>query len=269
MAEIADILKKIVARRRARVEELLVSGPEIDKSNGQWPQPLADRDRFSQALESAPGRAVIAEVKMGSPRLGSLQDSVDPVTQACLYAENGAACLSVVVEPDFFFGSYGLLTRCRQVSGLPTLAKDFIVHPIQLEWARDAGADAVLLIAALHDAAELAALAAHARRLGLVPLVECHSHSDLRLLTGSDWELIGVNNRDLRTFDVSLDRSIALLPQMPAESLKIAESGIGSGDDIARLEQAGFRGFLVGEALLLASDPAAKLRELVGIPWVG
>ncbi len=265
MPEVADILKKIVARRRARVEELLLSGPEIGRSHGGRPLALADGRRFSQALESAPGRAVIAEVKMGSPRLGSLQDSLDPLAQASLYAENGAACLSVVVEPDFFFGSYGLLTRCRKVSGLPTLAKDFVVHPIQLDWARDAGADAVLLIAALHGATELAALAAQARRLGLVPLVECHSETDLSLLTGSDWELIGINNRDLRTFDVSLDRSIALLPRLPADSLKVAESGIESGDDVAKLERAGFRGFLVGETLLLASDPAAKLRELVGI----
>lgn len=265
MVDIADVLKRIVAQRRSRIEEMLTLGSgEVDEA-GFRGEPGATRSEFLQALRSARGRAVIAEVKLGSPRLGSLAATVDPEAQARIYSENGAACLSVVVEPDFFFGSYEMLARCREVSGLPTLAKDFVVHPVQIEWAQRAGADAVLLIAALLSADELRQLADTARRLGMVPLVECHSEVELEMLRGDEWEMVGINNRDLRTFEVSLDRSIALLPVMPVDCLKIAESGIKTGGDVAHLEAAGFGAFLVGESLLLSADPAGKLRELVGL----
>ncbi|HSL82423.1 MAG TPA: indole-3-glycerol phosphate synthase TrpC, partial [Thermoanaerobaculia bacterium] len=195
--------------------------------------------------------------------IGSLVGRVDPEAQARVYADGGAAALSVVVEPEFFFGSYELLVRCRAASGLPAIAKDFVVDPVQLEWARDAGASAVLLIAALYEPAELRGLAARARALGLVPLVETHSEADLGRLGGAAWELVGVNHRDLRTFEVDLARSMAMVPRLPAGALRVAESGIGSGADVAALREAGFDAFLVGESLLLADDPAAKLRELV------
>ncbi len=208
--------------------------------------------------------AIIAEVKMGSPRLGSLQGRVDPIAQARLYAANGAAALSVVVEPDFFFGSYELLAECRAVSGLPAIAKDFVVDPLQLVWARRAGADAVLLIAALYEPEELAHYARIARGLGLAPLVETHDAADLVRLAGEPWELVGINNRDLRTFDVDLERSIALLPLLPPRALKVAESGIRDALDVALLADSGFDALLIGESLLLADDPAAKLRALVG-----
>ena len=264
MTDIADVLRRIVVQRRSRIEEVLSSGSDVAHEEGlREGSPAGHRD-FVQALKSANGRAVIAEVKLGSPRLGSLAATVDPEAQARIYSENGAACLSVVVEPDFFFGSYELLTRCREVSNLPALAKDFVVHPIQLEWARRAGADAVLLIAALFSAEELRELAMKARRLGLVPLIECHSPAELAMLRGDEWEMVGINNRDLKTFEVNLDQSIAMLPGMPPESLRIAESGIKTGEDVARLEAAGFGAFLVGESLLLSADPASKLRELVG-----
>jgi indole-3-glycerol phosphate synthase len=216
-----------------------------------------------RALEGRRGRAVVAEIKMGSPRLGSLQDRVDAVQQARLYAEHGAAALSVVVEPDFFYGSYELLERCREASGLPTLAKDFVVDRRQLAWARQAGADAVLLIAALYEAAELGRWAAEARDLGLVPLIETHDRADLAKLGQVRWELVGVNNRDLRTFEVSFERSLELARELPPGTLKIAESGISRPEDVRRLAGAGFDAFLVGESLLLASDPATQLRRLV------
>lgn len=265
MIDIADILKRIVARRRSRIEELLSSGSVLAHEEGIPADPRATSGDFVQALRSVRGRAIIAEVKLGSPRLGSLAATVDPEAQARVYSENGAACLSVVVEPDFFFGSYELLARCREVSGLPTLAKDFVVHPVQIEWARRAGADAVLLIAALLPADELRELAETVRRLGMVPLIECHSEDELAMLRGDDWEMVGINNRDLKTFEVSLDQSIAMLSNMPPESLRVAESGIKTGEDVGRLEAAGFGAFLVGESLLLSADPASKLRELVGL----
>ncbi len=208
--------------------------------------------------------AIIAEVKMGSPRLGSLRGRVDPLVQARIYADNGAAALSVVVEPDFFFGSYELLADCRAASGLPVVAKDFVVDPLQLAWARSAGADAVLLIAALYEPEELARYARLARGLGLVPLVETHAAADLACLAGEPWELVGVNNRDLRTFEVDLERSIALLPSLPAAAVKVAESGIRDALDVALLADSGFDALLIGETLLLAADPSACLRALLG-----
>ncbi len=259
----ADILLRIVRQRRERLGALKgASGdtmppPAAEVSAGTAANPLL------LALESSRGRAVIAEIKMGSPRLGSLQDRVDAVRQARLYAEHGAAALSVVVEPDFFYGSYELLARCREASGLPALAKDFVVDRRQLAWARQAGAAAVLLIAALYEAAELERWAGEARDLGLVPLVETHERADLIKLGQGRWELVGVNNRDLRTFEVSFERSLELAGELPSGALKVSESGISRPEQVQRLADAGFDAFLVGESLLLSSDPAAQLRRLV------
>lgn len=279
-AGVADVLARIVERGRQRLaaegyaeplpEALGLAGGG-SRSSGPPSRAVAPAllgaagNRFLATLAAAPRPAVIAEVKLGSPRLGSIADRVDPEAQARAYAEAGAAALSVVVEPDFFFGSYELLARCRAACGLPALAKDFVVHPVQLERAAAAGADAVLLIAALYDRSELTALAARARHLGLVPLIETHDAADLESLEGAVWELVGINHRDLRTFEVDLDRSAALLPRLPAGALKVAESGIASGADVARLAAAGFDAFLIGESLLLADDPAARLCELRGV----
>jgi indole-3-glycerol phosphate synthase len=256
-----DILLRITERRRRRIAE--AGGAGVDGLAAGDPRTPAD-NAFLAALRaprSAP--AIIAEVKMGSPRLGTLDGKVDPLAQARLYAEHGAAALSVVVEPDFFHGGYDLLAACREASGLPAIAKDFVVDLVQLRWARDAGADAILLIAALYDASELARYARLARGLGLVPLIETHDAEDVAKLGGEPWEIVGVNNRDLRTFDVDLQRSLALLPGLPEEAVKVAESGIRDGLDVALLRDGGFDAFLVGESLLLAADPAARLRELL------
>jgi indole-3-glycerol phosphate synthase len=277
-----DLLLRIAARRRERLAE--AGRREAGAHDAGQPAPasgvLGPGDNpFLAALTNprragvpAPARsaaapaapAIIAEVKMGSPRLGSLQGRVDPIAQARLYAANGAAALSVVVEPDFFFGSYELLAACRAASGLPAIAKDFVVDPRQLTWARRAGADAVLLIAALYEPEELAHYARIARALGLAPLIETHDAADLVRLAGEPWELVGINNRDLRTFEVDLERSIALLPLLPPAALKVAESGIRDALDVALLADSGFDALLIGESLLLAEDPAAKLRALVG-----
>jgi indole-3-glycerol phosphate synthase len=257
-----DVLVRIAERRRERLAAM--ERPTGDLAEGA---PLGPADnRFLAALA---GRrrgpaAVIAEVKMGSPRLAPLAGRLDPVAQARTYAANGAAALSVVVEPDFFHGDYALLAACRAASGLPAIAKDFVVDPVQLVWARQAGADAVLLVAALLAAEEMARYARLARGLGLVPLVETHDAEDIAKLAGEPWELVGINNRDLRTFEVDLGRSIALLPHLPPEAVKVAESGIRDPLDILVLRDSGFDAFLVGEALLLAADPGAKLRELCG-----
>jgi indole-3-glycerol phosphate synthase len=255
-----DILVRISERRRQRIAETAGDLPEGEPrtpSDNSFLAALAGRRR-------AEVPAIIAEVKMGSPRLGSLHGRIDPVAQARIYAENGAAALSVVVEPDFFHGGYDLLALCREASGLPAIAKDFVVDPVQLVWAREAGADAILLIAAMHDAEELARYARLARGLGLVPLIETHDADDLAKLLGEPWEMVGINNRDLRTFEVDLQHSISLVPGLPRGAVRVAESGIRDALDLLLLRDSGFDAFLIGESLLLAPDPGARLRELTG-----
>lgn len=251
-----DILVRIAEHRRQQIGAVAQGLPEGE--------PLSRADNAFLAALSRKDPAVIAEVKMGSPRLGALHGRFDPVKQAQLYAQNGAAALSVVVEPDFFYGDYELLTLCKEASGLPAIAKDFVVDPLQLVWAKDAGADAVLLIAALHDAEELAGYARMARGLGLVPLIETHDAGDVAKLLGEPWEIVGVNNRDLRTFEVDLQHSISLVPSLPRGAIRVAESGIRDAFDLLMLRESGFEAFLIGESLLLAPDPGAKLRELTG-----
>ncbi|HVR30393.1 MAG TPA: indole-3-glycerol phosphate synthase TrpC [Thermoanaerobaculia bacterium] len=258
-----DILLRIIARRR---DCYGVAPGEVDLPGAPTgAAPLdASTNSFLAAIAAQKGRAILAEVKLGSPRLGSIEGSFDPERHARLYAENGAAALSVVVEPDSFFGSYDLLARCRAASGLPTIAKDFVVSTRQLEEAKAAGADAVLLIASLYQPETLLRFADAARRLGLAPLVETHDLADVDKLEGAEWELVGVNNRDLRTFVVNLSHSISLQRRLPAGALKVAESGLRTAADIGRLRQAGFDAFLIGESLVTNRDPGMKLRELLG-----
>jgi indole-3-glycerol phosphate synthase len=261
--EPADILQQIAEQRRRRLAESKPQDQNASTAGGPAVESVSKSGAFRTALAARRGSAIIAEVKMGSPRLGSLVDRIDAPRQARIYADHGAAALSVVVEPDFFHGSYELLSVCKEASGLPALAKDFVVDPLQLDWAVAAGADAVLLIAALLEPDELERFAERARHLGMEPLVETHGAADLEKLAGGDWPLVGVNNRDLRTFEVHLDHSIELVRQLPTAALKVAESGIAGADDIARLAAAGFDAFLIGESLLLADDPARLLRELL------
>lgn len=271
VSEVPDILRRICEQRRRRV----AAGDAGVSPARRLPVGAAGR-RFLDAISARRGSAVIAEIKMGSPKLGDLRGRFDPVARAVTYADAGAACLSVVVEPDHFHGGYDLLAECAAASGLPAVAKDFVVSDVQLAWARDAGACAVLLIAALYDAAELRRLAGVARGLGLVPLVETHEDADfgkLRPLAhddgqgkNADWELVGINNRDLRNFTVDLERSVDRVCRLPTSALKVAESGIRSGADVEKLRRAGFDAFLIGERLVLAGDPAVALTELLGAP---
>ena len=256
-----DILLRICEQRRRRIAE--AGGADATGWEEGTPRTPSNNAFLGHLRARRRDPAIIAEVKMGSPRLGSLHGRVDPTAQARLYAENGAAALSVVVEPDFFHGGYDLLAACREASGLPAIAKDFIVDPVQLLWARDAGADAILLIAALYEAEEMARYARLARGLGLVPLVETHDAADIAKLGGEPWEMVGINNRDLRTFEVDLQNSISLLAGLPAEAVKVAESGIRDALDVALLSESGFDAFLIGESLLTAEDPAAALRGLL------
>lgn len=256
----ADTLAQIIAQRRRRLEATREDRGEPRVAVIQTPA----NNRFLGALRAQPGRAVIAEIKMKSLSLGGLFGHFDPLELAGQFAANGAAALSVVVEPDFFGGSYELLAQCREACGLPVLAKDFVVDPLQLDWAGRVGASAVQLIAAIHSRDELAEYADQARGLGLVPFVVIHDLADVKKLGGATWELVAVNNRNLRSFEVELSTSMALLPSLPARAVKVSAGGILSGEDVAMLQRVGYQAFLVGDALLMAEDPAGKLREVCG-----
>jgi indole-3-glycerol phosphate synthase len=258
-----DILVRICERRRERFG-LGAGQLELPPMGEAGTFQDTGANGFVAALEASRGNAVIAEVKMGSPKLGSLAGSFDPARQAAAYRDAGASALSVVVEPDHFGGSYELLALCREHSGLPAIAKDFVVTIRQLDEAARAGASAVLLIAALYDAETLRRLADSARCRGLAPLIETHDAGDVRKLSQGDWELVGVNNRDLRTFEVDLGHSIDLLPSLPSGAIKVAESGIHDRCDVERLAAAGFDAFLIGESLVKADDPRARLAQLLG-----
>jgi len=259
--DVPDILLRIVERRRKRLSAF--GATELPAATGAQHLLGAPENPFLAALARQRGRAVIAEVKLGSPSMGSVRGTFDPLEVARTYAKNGAAALSVVVEPDFFYGSYELLRGCRQASGLPAIAKDFVVDALQLQWAKDAGADAILLVAALYSRDELHSYAAAARRLGLVPLVEVHDLGELSRLTGGRWELVGVNNRNLRTFEVSIEHGLALASTLPTEAIKVSESGIHSPGDLHMMRAVGYDAFLVGEHILRAADPGKALRELL------
>jgi indole-3-glycerol phosphate synthase len=265
MNEIPDILLRIVEQRKtsiAQQEAEIRSFLDQERPNEMPP----DRGRrFIDRLSDHQGRAIIAEVKMGSPSLGNLGEQLDPEGIARTYAQNGAAAISVVTEPDFFFGSYEILARCHQSTDLPGLAKDFFVHPLKIELARYAGASALLVIAALHSGSELLELAQRISEAGLVPLIECHNLEDVAKLGEAEWPLVGVNNRNLHTFEVDLRHSIDLMQALPTASLKVAESGLSSRKEIETLAEAGFDAFLIGESLLLSDDPGAKLTELGGV----
>jgi indole-3-glycerol phosphate synthase len=207
--------------------------------------------------------AVIAEVKKASPSAGVIREDFDPVMIAREYENSGAAALSVITEVSHFHGGLEILARLRWNTKLPLLRKDFIVDAYQILEARHAGADAVLLIAVLLDPIMLRNLRMESERLGMDALVEVHNEGELQQALDSGATLIGVNNRDLRTFEVSLDVSLNLGRSIPKNVLAVSESGIRTREDIRRLSDAGFRGFLVGEHLMRFPSPGAALASLL------
>lgn len=229
---------------------------------------LEDQPRgFLRALRATTDSgwtAVIAEVKKGSPSKGVIRENFDPLEIAETYQDNGATCLSVLTDEHYFMGHLSYLGKIRELVNLPLLRKDFICDPYQIYEARVAGADAILLIAAMLDAGQLAEYNELARELHLDVLLEVHDELELETALATDCELIGINNRNLQTFATDLATTERLLPLIPASYFVVAESGITCRADVQRLQKAGAKGFLVGESLMREDDIGAKLRELQG-----
>jgi len=259
----SDILQRIVAVKRDEV-----AAGKAARSLASWRQEAeARRDvrNFESSLRGciAGGRsAVIAEVKKASPSKGVLRENFVPAEIAASYAGAGAACLSVLTDRDFFQGSAAYLQQARAACALPVLRKDFMVDDYQVVEARALGADCILLIAACLDDTQMADLEACALALGMAVLVEVHDGAELDRALRLKTPLLGINNRNLKTFEVTLDNTLALLPRVPADRLLITESGILARADVARMRAAGVHGFLVGEAFMRAPDPGAALAEL-------
>ena len=254
------VLEKIM---RAKVRELKGAQSKLPAGSLEDVLDRAPEIRpFKKALAShAP--AIIAEIKRASPSAGLIREDFDPVKIAEEYRKSGAAALSVITEVHHFHGNLEILARLRWNVKIPLLRKDFIIDPYQILEARHAGADAVLLIAVLLDSTALKSLRLEAERLGMEALVEVHNESELQCALDAGATLIGVNNRDLRTFEVSLDVSINLARRMPNNILAVAESGIRTSDDLRKLSDAGYRAFLIGEHFMKAPSPGAALAEMI------
>ena len=259
----SDILQRIVAvkrdevaqaRRRCGLAELQAQAAAASPARG-----------FAAALRArveAGHPAVIAEVKKASPSKGVLREHFVPADIARSYESGGAACLSVLTDERFFQGCAAYLQQARESCSLPVLRKDFLIDPYQVVEARAMGADCVLLIAACLDDGLMSELEACALEQGLDVLVEVHDGEELERALRLRTPLIGVNNRNLRTFEVSLDTTIGLLPRVPGDRLLVTESGILARADVQRMRSAGVHAFLVGEAFMRAPDPGQALRDL-------
>ena len=257
----SGILAEIAAYKREFVAQAKYQKPLADvRAAARDAEPAAD---FAGALQGA-DISLIAEVKKASPSKGLIRPDFDPEAIAAAYADNGARALSVLTDEAYFQGCIADLRAARQVSGLPVLRKDFTIDDYQVYEARVIGADAILLIVALMDGAQLEDFVGLAGELGLAALVEVHSDGELTRALAGGAGLIGINNRDLRTFETTLDTSIELLARIPSGVVSVSESGIGGREDVELLSAAGADAILVGEALMRATDIGAKARELLG-----
>ena len=254
------ILDDIVEAKREEIAEHKRQRPLAALEDS--PLYRGPRRGFAEAL-SRPGRAIIAEVKKASPSRGVIRADFDPVAIARGYRNGGARAISVLTDAPFFQGSLAYLEAIRHVVDLPLLRKDFLIDPYQVHEARAFGADAVLLICAILADGELTELRALAESLGLDALVEVHSSAELQRAQRGGASLIGINNRDLRTFVTRIEVAETLAPLARPEATVVAESGFKIAADLERLESAGVRAFLVGETLMAAPDPEAALRRLL------
>ena len=256
-----DVLKKIAAYKADEVEALRqdISIQELREIAADLPRPRG----FTKAIQSQSGPALICEVKKASPFKGIIREDFDPVAIARSYAEGGAACLSVLTDGPGFMGSNAIFKQVRGATELPLLRKDFMLDPIQIAESAAMGADCILVIMAMIDDETAKALMDEAASLGLDALVETHDDAELARAVKLGARLIGINNRDLRTFDTTLDTFTRLASEVPQDATLIAESGIFTKDDIERLARHGAQGYLIGESFMRQDDVAGAVRGLL------
>ena len=269
MRDVPDILKRILERKREEIDErrriadddALAELVRMRAADGDLPRGFVAAMR---AKLDAGEAAVIAEIKKASPSKGVLRADFDPAAIAASYERGGAACLSVLTDADFFEGSEQALEAARAACSLPVIRKDFLIDAYQVAEARAIGADCVLLIAAALDDDAMGGLYRQAVGLGMDVLVEVHDAEELERALVLEPMLLGINNRDLRSFDVTLDTTLDLLARVPAGTLVVTESGILARGDVERMRAADVHAFLVGEAFMRADEPGDALRALFG-----
>jgi len=265
MSATPTILKKIIFRKMEEIQEGCEKISLREMKQKALMMSTTPTKGFAEALQAKldDGKsAVIAEIKKASPSKGVLRDPFEPADIAKSYAENGAACLSVLTDQDFFQGSNQYLQQVREAVDLPIIRKDFIIDDYQVYEARVIGADCILLIAAAIGDAQMYELTETAMQLGMDVLVEVHNEEELDRALRLPLPLIGINNRDLHTFDVSLDTTIQMLDKIPDDRIVVTESGILSQQDVAKMREHHVNTFLVGEAFMRAESPGQKLAEL-------
>jgi indole-3-glycerol phosphate synthase len=254
---VPDILARIVAQKREMLGAALAQRAELERNAAD----RSDHRDFKRALTARPP-AVLAEIKRASPSKGVFTDAFDPASIARAYASGSAAALSVLTDREFFQGSLSDLEAARAAVAVPILRKDFTIDEIHVIEAAAHGADAILLIAAVLDESQMRRFREMAAELGMAALVEVHDRDQLEAALGSGAEIIGVNNRNLHTFEVTLETSLRLAERIPASVVKVSESGIHSRRDVRKLAAAGYNAFLVGEHLMKSADAAAAIGEL-------
>ncbi len=260
---VSDILQRILTVKAAEVTAAQAAR-SLAAVRAAAADAAAPRD-FTAALRTrvaAGNSAVIAEIKKASPSKGLLRPDFDPAAIAASYEKHGAACLSVLTDAQFFQGAADDLVRARAACALPVLRKDFMINPYQIYEARALGADCILLIVAALDDARMHELEAVAHALGMAVLVEVHDSAELERALALKTPLLGINNRNLRTFETRLETTLGLLETIPAGRLVVTESGILAAADVARMRAGGVHAFLVGEAFMRATDPGAELQRL-------
>lgn len=257
-----DILQEIVAAKRRHIERSRSERSEHDVRNAAAAA-SAPRD-FAARLRQPGTIQLVAEVKKASPSAGVIRSDFDPVAIGRTYEAHGAACISVLTDTPYFQGSLDDLRQVRAAVAVPVLRKDFILEPYQLYEARAAGADAVLLIAECLDDSRLPSLVAETHQLGMTPLVEIYERDNLARVLDAGARVVGVNNRNLKTFEVDLDHTLRIRREVPRDCILVGESGIRTTQDVRRLEEAGVDAVLVGETLMRSEDIGAAVDDLLG-----
>lgn len=261
----SDILKKILAVKAEEVAAAMARKPlSTVRAEAERHVPPRGFVAAIRAKLDAGKSAVIAEIKKASPSKGVIRADFDPGAIASTYSQHGAACLSVLTDEPFFQGCEAYLRQARAACSLPVLRKDFMIDPYQVYEARAMGADCILLIVAALELSQMQELEALAMELGMAVLVETHDAAELDLALQLETPLVGVNNRNLRTFEVSLSNTLDLLPKMPKDRIVVTESGILKPEDVALMRQHEVNAFLVGEAFMRAPDPGVALEGLFG-----